>query len=120
MGSTLGPETPHPERTPLSRSEEKKFKVWAILNGVTDVDHPQSFYDYSGYWKDVAAKGTDQRKAYGDGLHFPDTYKQHGHPTFSVESQYSKGPWDGGRWIGEQFVPGGSLISLLHALLGAP
>lgn len=38
--------------------------------------------------------------------HWPDTFKQHGHPTFSVESQYSKGPNDGGRWNGDVYVPG--------------
>ena len=93
------------EVTPLSTGEERAFKQWATTNKITDVDHPESRYDYRGYWKDVASKGIDQRKAYDDGLHFPDTYKQHGHPTFSIESKYSKGPNDGGRWEGEKFIP---------------
>lgn len=96
------------ERTPLTPAEEAAFQAWAKQNGVTDVDHPQSRYDYRGYWKSVASTGGDQRKAYDDGLHFPDTYKQHGHPSFSVESQYSAGPWDGGRWLGESYVPQGA------------
>jgi hypothetical protein len=93
-----------PEVTPLTRTQELAFRRWTVLNGITDVDHPDSFYDYRGYWKDVASKGVDQRKAYDDGLHFPDTYKQHGHPTFSQESQYSRGLWDGGRWVGEDYL----------------
>ena len=93
------------EATALSPLEEAQFQQWAKVNGIADIDHPESRYDYRGYWKDVAAKGVDQRKAYSDGPHFPDTYKQHGHPTFSVESKYSKGPQDGGYWDGERFIP---------------
>lgn len=96
------------ERTALTPEEEAQFQSWAKANGIRDVDHPDSKYDYRGYWKSVAAKGQDQRKTYEDGPHFPDTYKQHGHPSFSVESQYSAGPWDGGRWNGESFVPWGA------------
>lgn len=96
------------ERTALTPADELTFQLWARRNGIRDVDHPQSFYDYRGYWKSVASKGGDQRQTYADGPHFPDTYKQHGHPTFSVESQYSAGPWDGGRWRGESYVPAGA------------
>jgi hypothetical protein len=97
------------ETTSLNEAEEKSFQEWAKQNGITDIDSPQTFYDYRGYWKDVAAKGQDQRKEYPDGLHFPDTYKQHGHPTFSVESKYSTHPSDGGRWAGEKYVPPGAM-----------
>ena len=96
------------ERTPLTPSEEVAFQAWARANQIADVDHPESRYDYRGYWKQVASKGGDQRKQYDDGPHFPDTFKQHGHPTFSVESQYSAGAHDGGRWNGEDFVPPGA------------
>lgn len=93
------------ETTVLSSQEEASFQQWIRQSGITDADHPQSFYDYRGYWRDVASRGADQRYMYPDGLHFPDTYKQHGHPTFSIESKYSRGPQDGGRWQGETFVP---------------
>lgn len=96
---------PAPEVTPLAPVEDVRFKEWAKANQITDVDHPESRYDYRGYWKDVASKGADQRKTYSDGPHFPDTYKQHGHPTFSIESKYSKGAHDGGRWNGETYIP---------------
>ena len=92
------------ERTALTPAEELAFQQWAKANRITDVDHPDSHYDYRGYWKSVAAQGGDQRKAYDDGLHFPDTFKQHGHPTFSVESKYSRGPSDGGRWLTEDVL----------------
>jgi len=95
------------EVTVLSPEEERQFKSWAARNQITDVDHPQSFYDYRGFWKETKGQsvrfGTD---------HFPDTYKQHGHPTFSVESKYSRGPNDGGRWVGERFVPQSESSSL--------
>lgn len=93
------------ETTKLSPSEEAAFRAWVRATGIKDVDHPASRYDYRGYWKEVASKGVDQRKEYADGPHFPDTYKQHGHETFSNESKYSRGPIDGGRWDGETYVP---------------
>ena len=87
------------EITHLSPEEENNFREWARKNNINDVDHPDSHYDYRGYWKET--NGAPHR--IGD--HFPDTYKQHGHPTFSVESKYSSGPNDGGRWNGDKFVP---------------
>lgn len=96
------------ERTRLTPEEEIQFRFWARENNITDVDSPESRYDYRGYWKGVASRGGDQRKEYEDGPHFPDTYKQHGHPTFSVESKYSAGRHDGGRWVGEDYVPPGA------------
>jgi hypothetical protein len=89
-----------PETTSLTPSEETRFQSWARSNKITDVDKPNSFYDYRGYWKEHG----DQPVKFGVD-HFPDTYKQHGHPTFSVESKYSKGPSDGGHWQGDQFIP---------------
>ncbi len=87
------------EATKLSPSQELAFQAWVKANKITDVDHPDSHYDYRGYFKEFGGKpvkfGTD---------HFPDTYKQHGHPTFSQESKYSFGPRDGGMWLGEQFL----------------
>src|SRR5881394_260387 len=88
-----------PETTRLSVKDELRFQAWAHRNGITDVDHPDSHYDYRGYWR--STKGA----AHEPGTHFPDTFKQHGHPTFSVESKYSRGPNDGGHWRGDTFVP---------------
>lgn len=96
---------PRSETTHLSEGDEQRFREWARGAGVQDVDNPQSFYDYRGYWRDIASRGLDPREMHDDGLHFPDTYKQHGHPTFSVESRYSAGPDDGGRWDGEAYIP---------------
>lgn len=96
------------EQTPLSPADEALFQQWVKQMGITDLDAPESRYDYRGYWNDIARKGGDERKAYDDGQHFPDTYKQHGHPSFSVESKYSRGKFDGGRWVGEDYVPNGA------------
>lgn len=104
------------EKTNLSPEQERAFREWIARNGITDLDSPQSRYDYRGYWKDVASKGGDQTKAYEDGLHFPDTYKQHGHNTFSQESKYSQGMYDGGRWYGEDYMtPAQQLWEATHA-----
>ena len=89
-----------PEKTQLHGPDEAAFQAWVQESGLADVDHEKSFYDYRGFWQDTAA-----REQWHPGQHFPDTYKTHGHPTFSVESQYSQGAGDGGRWEGETFVP---------------
>jgi len=96
------------EQTPLSPLQEILYKLWVERTGIRDADHPASKYDYRGYWKDLAMKGQSATSQMADGLHFTDRYKQHGHPTFSIESQYSAGPWDGGRWRGEAFIPPGA------------
>lgn len=93
--------TPSKETTALKPDEEQAFQKWAKRQNITDVDHPESYYDYRGYWKDTGGNAD----IVGGRDHFPDTYKQHGHPTFSTESRYSRGSWDGGRWNGETFVP---------------
>lgn len=92
------------ERTPLAPAEEAAFQQWAQANGIRDVDQPDSHYDYRGFWKQSGGAPHPS----GEEQHFTDTFKQHGHPTFSVESQYSAGPFDGGRWLGESFVPPGA------------
>lgn len=87
------------EVTALSPKEETAFQNWVKSNGITDADNPDAHYDYRGFWKDTDGAPHKQ------GDHFPDTFKQHGHPTFSVESKYSKGATDGGRWQGDTFTP---------------
>jgi len=88
------------ENTILSPQEEAQFQQWAQNNGITDVDHPDSHYDYRGFWR--ATQGASHPP--GSEMHFPDTLKQHGHPTFSQESQYSRGPQDGGMWSGDTYI----------------
>lgn len=87
------------ETTRLSPFEEVLFKAWATKSGIEDLDS-EGKYDYRGFWKD---NGPVNYRWGQD--HLPDTYKQHGHPTFSVESKYSKGSYDGGRWIGDIYTP---------------
>jgi hypothetical protein len=93
-----------PETTTLNPEEESRFRAWASANGVRDVDLPDSHYDYRGFWKQNP--GFRHRQ----GEHFVDTFKQHGHPTFSEESRYSSGAGDGGTWNGEQFIPSGGRV----------
>jgi len=88
------------ETTELSPEDEERFKEWGRKNRITDLDDPRANYDYRGFWKET--DGAPVR--YGD-EHFPDTYKQHGHETFSNESKYSRDDLDGGRWLGDEFFP---------------
>lgn len=85
------------EVTKLHPLDELAFQMWAKSNGLMDVDHPDSHYDYRGFYK--ATNGAPHPP--GEQMHFPDTFKMHGHPTFSQESQYSAGPADGGMWVGD-------------------
>lgn len=86
------------ETTPLNPDDEQQFQHWAASNQLQGIDVPDSHYDMRGYWK----AHPDATPVPGD--HFPDTFKQHGHPTFSSESQYSRGPQDGGAWLGDQLL----------------
>ena len=85
--------------TPIPHKRAGAFAEWLRRNNVTDLDHPLSFYDYRGAFLAGVEPGTDG--------HYPDTFKQPGHPTFSVESKYATGknaPM-AGRWKGERFIP---------------
>lgn len=85
------------ETTQLSPEQESAFQGWAKKNKIGDVDHPDSHYDYRGYFKEYGSQPHQQ------GAHFTDEFKQHGHPTFSIESNYSKGFDDGGYWEGDKY-----------------
>lgn len=107
------PHEDRPETTKLEPAEEQKYQDWRKANirapGIANADNPSSRYDMRGFFEDK-----DALSQWKPGEHFPDTYKQHGYPTFSVESKYSKGPYDGGTWTGPPdekgeptFEPGG-------------
>lgn len=89
------------ETTHLSPLEESLFQKWLQNNKITDSDEPDTRYDYRGFFQQTHGLPHPPGKE----IHFPDTYKQHGHPTFSAESKYSTGPNDGGRWAGETYLP---------------
>lgn len=55
--------------------------------------NPGDNYDYDMRGAFLAGVG----KA-GNG-HYPDTFKKPNHPTFSDQSQYSRGDLQGGRWV---------------------
>lgn len=74
--------------TPLTPEEEAKFKVWKQKYAPNDTGGD---YDLRGAFK--AGLTPDPERG-----HFPDTFKKPNHPTFSVESQYSKGDTTGGKW----------------------
>lgn len=86
------------ETTVLRPEQEAGFRKWLKTNNVRDLDHPDSHYDYRGAYLAGEGRGADSG-------HFTDRFKQHGHPTFSTQSQYSTGPKDGGDWIGDDYLP---------------
>jgi hypothetical protein len=95
------------EQTQFTPAEEVAFQAWGRANGLSDLNSPEAHYDYRGFWK--MTRGLPHLP--GSEQHFPDLFKQHGHPTFSVESRYSRGSNDGGTWRGtqqDQFVPQGA------------
>lgn len=89
-----------PESTSLTSTEEAAYQAWLAQNHIMNADAPEAHYDMRGFWK--ATHGAPHPP--GSEQHFPDTFKQHGHPSFSQESQYSQGPWDGGMWVGPNGV----------------
>lgn len=92
------------ETTHLDPLQEVLFQKWLLDNanvpGVRGWDQPDTHYDIRGFFNDKEALGR-----WSPGDHGPDTYKQHGHPTFSTESKYRQHPNDGGHWGGEQYLP---------------
>jgi hypothetical protein len=86
--------TPDPNTTKLTPPQEEAFLKWAEQSGIRDLDHPYSFYDYRGFWKE--SEGKPWRFGHD---HAPDTYKQPGHLTFSNESIYSNDENPGGSWV---------------------
>lgn len=66
--------------TRLSPAEEARFQQRMALLGVTDVDHPQSFYDYRGWYL------KNRQTGHASGEHFTDEFKLPGHLTFSDEA----------------------------------
>jgi hypothetical protein len=99
------------ESTILSPDEEREYQQWIKHYKLPDIDpktgEPYSDvkYDMRGYWKANRIPG---QAGHGpiqiEGQHGPDTFKQHGHETFSQESKYSQGPSQGGLWIGPTFL----------------
>lgn len=91
------------EETFLSPLQEVLFRRWIAANkdvpGIQGWDQPDARYDIRGFFADK-----ERLADWKPGDHGPDTYKQHGHPTFSVESKYSRGLQDGGQWIGEALI----------------
>jgi hypothetical protein len=101
------------EVTRLGDADEQAFQTWAQQSGIKDLE--TAAYDYRGFFK---ANGPIPYQWGVD--HLPDTFKQHGHPTFSVESTYSRGPMDGGRWAGETFItPKGRRVNMLDPVAAA-
>lgn len=86
------------EITKLTPVEESNFLSWIKNNNITDLDNPDSHYDYRGFWKE------NPNYKHSSGEHFTDKFKQHGHPTFSIESKYSKSSNDGGHWVGNKLL----------------
>lgn len=85
--------------TKLTPAEEAAFQAWKQQYAPRDTGVD---YDLRGAFKaDV--------KPEAERGHLPDTFKKPNHPTFSDQSQYSKGDTIGGQWLEKDgktaFVP---------------
>lgn len=110
---SIGPSSKFLEMTLLNNQDENKYQNWLDFYKPKDIDpttrepYDDVNYDYRGYWQ--ANQPPPGVMGYGplqfDNMHGVDTFKQHGHPTFSQESQYSRGPYDGGMWVGDNYLP---------------
>ena len=88
------------ETTVVPAGLQPQFLRWLVRNKVEDLDAPDSFYDYRGAF--LAGINRDRKTQ-----HWPDTFKQHGHPTFSVESMYAfPDDPEAGHWDGETYIAG--------------
>jgi broad specificity phosphatase PhoE len=84
--------------TPLNEQEQESYSKKYGLDANRDYDM-QGFHKYNPDFTP------------GEGQHYPDTYKKPNHPTFSNESIYHGGKYEGGQWQQNpdksyQFTPG--------------
>lgn len=106
MGLLAGAK-PLSTRTPgtlLAPTDEMIFRQWIADQGIKDLDHPASHYDYRGFWKALQEGNPVAVQSASNG-HFPDVWKLPGHPTFSNESKYATplAPhWEGDRLVTNQ------------------
>ena len=94
-------------RTKLNPSDELDFQTWYALMAARfglnpNPDDPLHYYDYRGAYQGGIRPSLN---SIDNQMHWPDTYKVPGHPTFSVESKYYKPGMKAGRWQGENFIP---------------
>ena len=103
--------------TELSPREEQEFTRWielASLKKQRDVGRDLETYDLRGLWK----HGGSAKDEFAMGSHAPDTYKKPNHPTFSKESIYSVGEYEGGDWISEtEFAPSLKMLKTTHPMI---
>jgi len=103
--------------TELSPEEEAEFTRWlesVSLKKQRNVGLDLETYDLRGLWKD----GGESLDGFSMGGHAPDTYKKPNHPTFSKESIYSTGQYEGGDWLSDtEFAPSMKMLKTTHPLL---
>jgi len=99
--------------TILTSEEEKTFQKWVketekTLGRPLGIDEPDSYYDYRGFWKAIQDKDPNTAMVVDPvhkDVHFPDTWKQPGHPTFSIESRYYQPGMRAGYWKDNEYIP---------------
>ena len=106
--------------TELTEQEEKAYQTWIQqVKTITgrDLSKDTETYDMRGFWKEAPGEQL-QRILDDNDAHFTDKYKKPNHPTFSNESQYSKGEWEGGTWSydgkKEIFTPSRRMLEKTH------
>lgn len=94
--------------TKLNPRKEREFRAWYdnLSNRLGLDKNPDDIkqgYDYRGYFQQYGNTNVEYENP---NFHFPDTYKQPWHETFSNESKYAKGIEGVGYWDGDTFIPG--------------
>lgn len=89
-----------PALTQLQPHQELMFKSWLKANDVPFQDNGSDDYDMRAFFLNNVLGGQGQQRN-GQNMHFPDTYKQPSHESYSSESIKGR-PSDPKRsWIGE-------------------
>lgn len=104
--------------TKLTANEEEKFIKWvetASLRNRRNIGDDLESYDLRGFWKNG---NKEDVLSFALGGHAPDTWKKPNHPTFSKESIYSVGEYEGGDWLSEtEFSPSVKMLKTTHPIL---
>lgn len=87
--------------TSLNPYEEQYFQTWKKIHNVPFADTGLDDYDMRGYFKEqvLSNKNLTNVNPIDNQIHYPDTYKQPTHQSFSRESKYWEPGMNEREWI---------------------
>jgi len=92
--------------TTLNPYEEQYFQAWKRLHNIPFADTGSDDYDMRGYFKNQVLQNRDASSInpIDRQIHYPDTYKQPTHESFSRESQYWQPGMNEREWAGNVLI----------------